>query len=70
MKIYVLPDADGLFRVTDGQSLAFTRAEGLTIDDAQAEADRIAANSRAADILIFDTDDPNDLPIWAVTTPE
>jgi hypothetical protein len=44
---------------------------GLSIiDDAQAEADRIAANSRAPDVIIVDTADPNDLPIWAVNSPE
>lgn len=69
-KIFILPNGNGTFRITDGESLAFTRAEGLTIDDAQAEADRIAATSRSADIVIFDTDDPNDLPIWTVTDAE
>lgn len=65
-KIWVLPAWDGSFRVTDGPSLAFIRAEGLDLEEAQHEADRIAAAGRGADVMIIDSDDPNDLPDWAV----
>ena len=47
--------------------LAFTRSEHPTLEGAQAEADRIAATGRGADVMIYDTDDPNDLPDWALT---
>jgi hypothetical protein len=66
--VYVLPAPDGKFIVTDGPSLAFIRSENETLEDAEAEADRIVkASGRSADVMIYDTDDPNDLPDWAVT---
>lgn len=65
VQVYVLPDFDGTYRVTDGPSLAFTRHEQLTLRDAETEADRIAATGRGADVMIIDSDDPNDLPDWA-----
>ena len=67
MSIYVVPRPGGAFAVIDGPSLAFTRSEHPTLEEAQAEADRIAATGRGADVMIYDTDDPNDLPDWALT---
>jgi uncharacterized protein len=64
--IYVLPGPDGLFVVTDGPSLAFTRSEHHSLDEARDEADRISASGPSADVMIYNTDDPNDLPDWAV----
>jgi hypothetical protein len=65
--IYVVPASAGGFVVTDGPSLAFARAECETLAEAEAEADRLAASSPAGtDVMIFDTEDPNDLPDWAV----
>jgi len=64
--IYVLPGPGGGFVVTDGPSLAFVRSEHDRLDEARLEADRIAAAGPAADVMIYDTDDPNDLPDWAV----
>jgi uncharacterized protein len=66
MSIYVVPRMGGRFAVTDGPSLAFARSEHPTLEQAQAEADRIAATARGADVMIYDTDDPNDLPDWAL----
>jgi hypothetical protein len=54
------------FAVTDGPSLAFLRSTHQTITEAEAEADRIAAAGNGADVMIYDTDDPNELPDWAV----
>ncbi|MGO9247298.1 MAG: AAA family ATPase [Solirubrobacteraceae bacterium] len=65
-QIHVLPDPDGSYRVTDGPSLVCTRAEGLTLEEAESEADRVAAAAPGADVMIIDSDDPNDLPDWAV----
>jgi uncharacterized protein len=65
-QIYVLRDPDGSYRVTDGPSLAFTRAESLTLEEAQTEADHIAGGARGVDVMIIDSDDPNDLPDWAI----
>jgi uncharacterized protein len=69
LAVYVLPAPDGKFIVTDGPSLAFVRSERETLEDAEAEADRIVqASGRSADVMIYDTDDPNDLPDWAITS--
>jgi hypothetical protein len=66
LSVYVVPGPSGTFLVTDGPSLAFTRFEHKSLDEAQADADRLAAGARGADVMIYDTDDPNDLPDWAV----
>jgi hypothetical protein len=65
-QIYVIPDPNGTYRVTDGPSLAFTRADALTLAEAETEADRIANAARGADVMIIDSNDPNDLPDWAI----
>ena len=65
LSIYVIPAPTSGFMVTDGPSLAFTRSEHPTLEEAQTEADRLAASGRGADVMIYDTDDPNDLPDWA-----
>jgi uncharacterized protein len=65
LSVYVVPSAAGGFVVTDGPSLAFTRSKHASLDEAQAEADRIASSGRRTDVMIYDTDDPNDLPEWA-----
>ncbi len=64
-QVYVIPDVEGWI-VADGPSLAFVRSKHHTLADAQSEADRIVAGSRGGDVMIYDTDDPNDLPDWAV----
>lgn len=68
LQIYVLP-LGGRWVVTDGPALTFIRSEHDTPAEAEAEADRIAANGKGADVMIFDTDDPNDLPDWALPAP-
>lgn len=67
LQIYVLPFA-GRWVVTDGPALTFIRSEHDTPAEAGAEADRIAATGKGADVMVFDTDDPNDLPDWALPT--
>lgn len=64
-EVYVIPHQDG-FAVTDGPSLAFTRSTHPTLAEAEAEADLIGRRGRGADVMVFDTTDPNDLPDWAV----
>lgn len=64
--IYVVPDREGGFVVADGPSLAFTRSRHASLDGAREEADRIAGAGPAADVMIYDNDDPNDLPGWAI----
>jgi hypothetical protein len=65
LQVFVIP-YEGQFAVTDGPSLAFLRSTHQTIAEAESEADRIAAAGRGADVMIYDTDDPNDLPDWVV----
>jgi len=64
-QFYVIPHA-GAWVITDGPSLAFVRSSFPTLDAAQAEAEILAGGGRGADLMIFDTDDPNDLPDWTV----
>ena len=64
-QFYVLPH-DNAWIITDGQSLAFLRSTHPTLDAAQAEAEILAGAGRGADLMIFDTENPNDLPDWAV----
>lgn len=40
LSVFALPGAAGAFVVTDGPSLAFTRSEHPTLEEAQVEADR------------------------------
>lgn len=65
VNIYVLPHG-GRFVVCDGPSLAFQRSAHESLDAAQAAADALAARATGADIMVFDSDDPNDLPGWAL----
>jgi hypothetical protein len=69
LTVYVIPSPGGNFVVTDGPSFAFTRSEHPNLGEAQVEADRIAAVGPSADVMIYDTDDPNDLPDWALGRP-
>ena len=64
-QIYVIP-YQGAWLITDGPSLAFVRSTHQTLEAAEAEAQTVAVGGRGADLMIFDTDDPNDLPAWAV----
>jgi uncharacterized protein len=64
-QLYVVPH-QGQWAIADGPSLAFVRSTHPTLEAAQAEAEILASGSRGADLMIFDTDDPNDLPDWAV----
>jgi uncharacterized protein len=65
--VHVVPKPGGGFVVTDGPSFAFARSEHETLEEAEAEADRIAAGGRGSDVMVYDADDPNDLPDWATT---
>jgi len=66
LQVFIVPYG-GQFVVTDGPSLAFLRSSHQTIAEAEVEADRIAAGGRGADVMIYDTNDPNDLPDWVVS---
>jgi hypothetical protein len=66
-QVFVVPVTGGGFAVTDGPSLAFLRSRHAALGEAEQAADRIAAEAPApADVMIYDSDDPNDLPGWAV----
>jgi hypothetical protein len=65
LQIFVVR-AGGEFVVTDGPSLSFLRSSHETLVEAEAEADRIAATGNGADVMIYDVDDPNELPDWAL----
>jgi hypothetical protein len=66
-QVFVVPLATGGFVVTDGPSLAFAISRHASLEEAEGSADRVAAEAAApADVMIYDTDDPNDLPGWAV----
>lgn len=67
LQICIVPHG-GQFVVTDGPSLVFTRSTHDTIAEAVTEANRVASTSRGSDIMVYDTDDPNDLPDWATTS--
>ncbi len=69
LRVFVVP-YKGAFAVTDGPSLAFLRSSHQTIAEAEGEADRIASEGRGADVMIYDTEDPNDLPDWLVLPAE
>lgn len=68
LQIYVLPHGRD-FVVCDGPSLAFIRTRHATLQEAEAEADSLARTMPPADIMVFDSTDPNDVPAWAVEAP-
>jgi len=62
---YVLPH-DGAWVVTDGPSLAFEHSRHDMLEAAERAAEGIVAGRSSGDVVVYDTDDPNDLPDWAV----
>ena len=63
---YVVP-REGGWVVTDGPSLAFEHSRHDRLDAAERAAERIVTAGRAGgDVIVFDTDDPNALPDWAI----
>ena len=62
---YVVPTPQG-WLVTDGPSLVFEHSRHDTLDAAQRAADQIVSGRAGGDVVVYDTDDPNDLPDWAV----
>ncbi len=65
-QIFAFP-YEGSFAVAEGASLAFVRSTHPSLAEAEAQADSLAARRPDADVMIFDTDDPNDLPVWALS---
>jgi hypothetical protein len=61
---YVLPH-DGAWLVTDGPSLAFEHSRHGTLAAAQRSAEGIVPGDSGGDVVVYDTDDPNELPDWA-----
>jgi hypothetical protein len=66
-QIFVFPH-EGAFAVSEGRSLAFVHSTHATLAEAEAQADLLAARAEGSDVTIFDTDDPNDLPVWALAS--
>jgi hypothetical protein len=64
-QIYVFP-YEGAFAATEGPSSAFRRSTHASLGEAEAEADSLAATAPGADVMFFDTDDPNHLPVWTL----
>lgn len=62
---YVLPQGEQWI-VTDGPSLAFEHSRHDRLDAAERAAEGIVAGRPGGDVVVFDTDDPNALPDWAV----
>jgi hypothetical protein len=65
-QIFVFPHEGG-FAVAEGASLAFVRSTYATLAEAEDQADALASRSAGSEVMIYDTDDPNDLPVWALT---
>jgi hypothetical protein len=63
-QLFVIPDSPRGFIVYDGPSQAFERSRHSTLDEAEEAAHALAAGT-AADVMVYDTADPNDLPDWA-----
>jgi hypothetical protein len=63
--IYVLRRDERTFDVTDGPSVARVRSTHDSLDQAERVAHQLARDARGADIVVIDSDDPNDLPEWA-----
>jgi hypothetical protein len=62
---YVLPRG-GEWVVTDGPSLAFEHARHRDLDAAQRAAEAIVnAGGAGGEVIVYDTEDPNELPDWA-----
>src|SRR5687768_9391193 len=49
ISVYVVPQPGGSFVVTDGPSLASARSQHASLEEAEQEADRIAAGRPGAD---------------------
>lgn len=65
-QVFVVSHPKSGFVVTDGPSLAFVRSRHATLEEAEQEAGRIAEEGGGhADVMVYDDEDPNDLPAWA-----
>jgi hypothetical protein len=63
---YVVPQHKG-WVVTDGPSLAFEHSRHAGLDAAERAAEAIVnAGGTGGDVIVYDTEDPNDLPDWAI----
>jgi uncharacterized protein len=62
---YVLPQGKQ-WVVTDGPSLAFEHSRHGSLDAAERAAEGMVAGRSGGEVVVYDTDDPNDLPDWAV----
>jgi hypothetical protein len=61
ISVYVVPQPGGSFVVTDGPPVASARSQPASLEEAEQEADRIAAGRAGADVMVHDTDDPSRL---------
>lgn len=65
-QVFVLPQPDGRYHVFDGPSKALAHSSHVSLDEAEASAHQLARGAGGADVMVYDTDDPNDLPDWAI----
>jgi hypothetical protein len=61
ISVYVVPQPGGSFVVTDGPPVASARSQPASLEEAEQEADRIAAGPCRRHVMIHDTDDPSRL---------
>jgi hypothetical protein len=64
--LWILRRSPTQYLVTDGASLSNVRSTHRTSAAAQRAADSIAKDARGADVMIIDSDDPDDFPSWAL----
>lgn len=64
--LWILRRSPTQYLLTDGASLSQVRSTHRTSEAAQRAADAIAKGARGVDIMIIDSDDPDDFPSWAL----
>lgn len=64
--LWILRRAPSQYLLTDGASLSNVRSTHRSSAAAQRAADALARDARGADIMIVDSDDPEDFPSWAL----
>jgi hypothetical protein len=64
--LWILRRSPTQYLLTDGASLSNVRSTHRTSEAAKRAADAIAKDAPGADVMIIDSDDPDDFPSWAL----
>lgn len=64
--LWVLRRAANSYLVADGASLGHVRSAHRSSEAAQQAASAIARDTRGANVMVIDSDDPDDFPFWAL----